>query len=226
MIGLLIRRFNAWALDRYNRKLKKEGKKKVARLHGSKKTYLFLKHAEKVFERADKAKASLASKDRQRGRREGSTWDGIVERLGSASSKASAKEIEAKLEKFTISLDTPPTEYKAELPVGVEKTARIMGAVYLRILTKTNNMENFVNAEIAARNIKVSKKQLDSLTIAEKRKLLRVDELKERHAEELKEKDIQSIVPQSKELKEILTNGKQAEILDRELGILPLLNEE
>ena len=34
MIGVLIRRFNTWALDRYNRKLKKEGKEKVARLHG------------------------------------------------------------------------------------------------------------------------------------------------------------------------------------------------
>lgn len=75
MIGVLIRRFNAWALARYNRKLKKEGKKKVDRLQGSKKTYLFLKHAEKVFERADKAKASLATNERQRGEEEGSTVD-------------------------------------------------------------------------------------------------------------------------------------------------------
>jgi hypothetical protein len=112
--------------------------------------------------------------------------------------------------------------YKAELPTGVEKTGRIGDGVYLRLMTKKNNMEDAVEAEIKARKISVSKKKLKSLTIAEKRGLLRKDELKRRIDEALTEKEVTYIKPASKEMLEFLSSGKQQQILDKEAGIISL----
>ena len=222
MISTLIRRFNAWGLKEKNKMQKKKGEKPVARLQGSDKTHLFLKFSDIVFARADKAKASLKMKELADGKEIGSTFKGIHERLGSEKSKASAAETQKKLFNFEKSLRQAPKEYKAELAEGIEKTARVNGGVFLRILTKTNKMSDVVNAEIKARNIKVSKKKLESLTIAERRKLLRKDEHKNRIGEALKEADIQYIKPVSKEMINVLTNNIQQKILDREAGILTL----
>ena len=38
-----------------------------------------------------------------------------------------------------------------ELPAGVEKTGRVVGGVDLKILSKTNKMEDIVDAKIKAK---------------------------------------------------------------------------
>ena len=53
--------------------------------------------------------------------------------------------------------------HKAERPVGVDKSARVNGGIYLRLLTKKNNLEEKVDAEIRHRDRKVSKKKLKKL---------------------------------------------------------------
>ena len=79
-------------------------------------------------------------------------------------------------------------------------------------------MVKIVEAEIKARAIKVTDEKLKSLSLAEKRKLLKRDELQRRIDEELKEKDIQYIVPISKEMIAVMTDGTQQSILDKEAG--------
>jgi len=115
--------------------------------------------------------------------------------------------------------------YKAELPAGIEKTGRVGDGVYLRLMTKTNGMEDAVDAEIRARSILKSKEKLKSLTIAKKRKLLRKDELKRRINEALTEKEVTYIKPASKEMKEFLSSGKQQTILAKKAGILSLYDD-
>ena len=146
----------------------------------------------------------------------------------------SAKEIDGKIEHWhdTLKSETLSKEVKAEQAAGIEMTGRVSEAVYLRILTGTNSsyldgdetMSDIADAEIKARGIKVkkkkvSKKMLESMTIAEKRKLLREDELKVRIDEELKLADIKYIIPQSDEMKRIMNDGTQQRILDKADGI-------
>ena len=105
---------------------------------------------------------------------------------------------------------------------GIELTARVAGAVYLRILTDKNNMRDTVKVEIRARGIKISLLCIASSSIAKLRKLVRKNELKMRIDEELKEADIQYIKhckPTSKEMKDILSKGIQQQILDKEDGL-------
>ena len=78
----------------------------------------------------------------------------------------------------------------AELGTGIEQTAHMAGAVFLRLLTGTNHMADSVEAEIKARQIKVSATKLNSLSLAEKRKLLKVNELRSMIREALKESNI------------------------------------
>ena len=54
---------------------------------------------------------------------------------------------------------------------------------------------------------------------------MRKDEHKNRISEDLKEGDIQYIVPVSKKMKEVLTNDIQQKILDKEAGLYDALDE-
>ena len=82
-------------------------------------------------------------------------------------------------------------------------------------------MADAVDKEIKARKIKVTEAKLKALTLAERRKLLKIDELKERIDEDLKEGDIKYIVPVSDVPKEFLKN-KQQGLLNTEAGIVLL----
>ena len=213
MIGAIIRRFNSWALQEKHKMHAKEGKTKVKRLQGSDKTFLFLNFITGFFKRSDKAKQAI-SNDR---------YKKICDRIRDSDKKSSAVERSNKLKVFERVLVKNFTINKAELATGIDITARIGGGVYLRILTKTNKMEDVVLAEIRARKIKVTKKVLDSLTIAEQKKLLKEDEFKERRAtQELKLADIIYIKPVSEELKRVLYDGIQQQILDKQANILVL----
>ena len=107
---------------------------------------------------------------------------------------------------------------------------KIIHVYFVIFLTKKNDMESVVDAEIRARRIAVTKSKaneaidakLKYLKIAEKRKLLRVDERKSRIDEDLKEADITYIQPKSDEMKAILTGGIQQRIIDIENGITDL----
>ncbi|KAL7530309.1 hypothetical protein ACHAXR_007396 [Thalassiosira sp. AJA248-18] len=213
MIGAIIRRFNRWALDKKNKAQAKAGKDKVDRLQGSDKTALFLTFISDFFKGTDKAREVINDEK----------YKAICDRLRDANKKAGANERRKKLALFEQSLNKDFTTSKAELPTGVQTTAYVAKGVFLRILTKKNKMESVVLAEIAARKIKVTKAKLDSLIISEQRRLLRVDEFKERRlTEELKEKDITYIMPVSNEMKKLLEDKIQQKILDKEMGILRL----
>jgi len=117
---------------------------------GSDKTYLYLKYSGMVFVRGDRAKGYIEKKETQNGENAGDKWKGICKRLGGASKKASATKVKTKLEKFKKSLKQRPKVYKAELPAGIEKTGHVGDGVYLQLMTKTNSMEDAVDAEIQA----------------------------------------------------------------------------
>ena len=212
MISDFLRPFNSWGLEEKNKMQKENNKPTVARLQGSDKTYLYLKFITTYFKKADKAKL-IVSKER---------LNGLKERMGSSTNKASAAEIEKKLDKFRKSLNKKQKQVTSELAAGIEKTAHMAGAVFLKLLTGTNNMADSVEAEIKARKIKVSATKLKTLSLAEKRKLLKIDELKNRIGEDLKEADIKYIVPVSEVLKMFLQSNKQQDILNKEAGIVTM----
>ena len=149
-------------------------------------------------------------------------YDEICMRLGAEKEKVSAVERKKKISAFAKDLGKSSKECSAEQAAGVMQTAYVAGAVALRILTKANKLETVVDAEIKKRKIKVSRTKLNALNMAEKRKLLRVDELKNRHREELKETEIKYIVPESDEMKNIMTDSTQQKILDKINGLLAL----
>ena len=171
------------------------------------------------FAKVDKAKAGMTDLQKK--------YDALSKRLSGPKKKASTIEIEKKLSAFRISLSKQHKTNKAELPVGVHQTAWVKGAVFLRLLTKKHKMDGAVDAETQERAIELTKSKklevyeakLKELTIAEKRKLLREDELKRRIDEELKIGEITYIIPRSEEMKSFLTSGAQERILAMEQGI-------
>ena len=160
-------------------------------------------------------------------------WKEINRKLSSSKHKASTVERNKSMERFEKSLAKPWKILKAEMPAGVDKTARVNGGMYLRLLTKKNNMEEVVHAEMKARKIKMTKKQREDWTIAEKRNKLRQDELARKMKEQegfgtqgIKVSDITFIEPQSAEMKNILKpGGIQDKLLDKEADIIRFINE-
>ena len=132
------------------------------------------------------------------------------------------------MKKFERDLKQRRTEYAAELPTGVDKTARVGGGIILRILTKTNGFEEHVTSEMKARSIDMTMKQEESWTLAEKRGKIRTDEYYRRctidpdFSRENTVSDIKYIVPLSQMLKSPETFQKQQDILDKEAGIAAL----
>ena len=110
-------------------------------------------------------------------------------------------------------------------------------------MTKKNNFEDLVDVEILAREItmnkkKVTKKKLADLTIAEKRKLLRQDEMAKLLTNAgiaqrgMKEADVKHIIPVSDEMNQNAFD-KQQTILDEEdkidryvADVAAMVNEE
>ena len=80
------------------------------------------------------------------------------------------------MKEFENALKKNETVYVAEHPAGMEKSARVGGGVYPRILTEKNGMKEIVHAEMKARRIKMSKNQKEKWALAEKRKKLRKHE--------------------------------------------------
>lgn len=219
ILSSAIRPFNTWALEEKNRMNAARGKPVVNRLQGSDKPGLLLTYIDKhVFSKAGEGKRALEA------------YEAICDRLEDGSSKASAKETEKKVHHFENTLKADPKrQVKAEKAAGVEKTAHISEAFYTRLLVDTKSsflpgdtrMKDIANAEIKARGIKISDTTLNGMTLAEKRKELNKDELKERVGAgetELKLGDITYIKPQSKEMIDIMKNVQQ-QILDKDMGI-------
>ncbi len=218
IIATIIRKFNQWGLQQRNEELKKQGKPPIKRLQGSPKTRLFLQFLEKFCEEADAAKEEIGC----------DTWKKISKNLGKGDTKASAKERSDKLKKFEKDLTQKRKENKAELPKGIDVTVALDGKILLRILTKSNNFELEVDAEMKARDIKMTKKQRQSWSLAEKRKKIRSHEwgllcaADDYYSIENKESDVKDIVPLSEQLSSKEAFKRQGDILDKAKGILVL----
>lgn len=231
-VASIIRKFNLWAIGHYNEKLVKEGNKPaVQKLQGSPKVGLYLDYLDKYFKRVDKGRKKLGKANLQN----------IRTRL--SNSKASKKERDKALKKYAKVLEKQNKLVKAEEAAGVDIQARVDGGILLRIMTKKNNFEDLVDVEILAREItmnkkKVTKKKLADLTIAEKRKLLRQDEMAKLLTNAgiaqrgMKEADVKHIIPVSDEMKQNAFD-KQQTILDEEdkidryvADVAAMVNEE
>jgi hypothetical protein len=116
----------------------------------------------------------------------------------------------------------------AELPTGVDRTARVGGGIILSILTGSNDFVPHVHAELRARSIIMSENEERMWTLAEKRGKIRQHEyncrvqLNEDYSRENKSKDVTYIIPWSEELKDQSAFDKQQSILDKRAGILAL----
>ena len=224
-VAAIIRRFNQWALGEWNKRKAAEDPPlpPVARVQGAPKNMLFFEFLDDFFKDVDAARQMFGKEK----------WKVINAKLSSSKHKASTVERNKSMERFEKSLAKPWKILKAEMPAGVDKTARVNGGMYLRLLTKKNNMEEVVHAEMKARKIKMTKKQREDWTIAEKRNKLRQDELARKMKEQegfgtqgIKVSDITFIEPQSAEMKNILKpGGIQDELLDKEAGIIRFINE-
>lgn len=232
IIGSTIRPFNQYKLYKKNEKNAAEGRKAVNRVQGADNISMWLKYADGIFKRSDKAKETLKASGSEL------THSKIVKRLKETSKKASAHERETKLEHFSTTLQKTglSKQVKAEMAVGIEETGYTANAVYLKIFVDTNSryldnakMSDIVEAEILAREIKVStsgnrkysKKKLKSLSLAEKRALLRKHEHQGRVGEgeiELKVSEVKYIKPISNEMKAVMKD-KQQVILDKQMSI-------
>ena len=132
------------------------------------------------------------------------------------------------MRQFEKSLRQKRREVAAELPTGIDKPAQVGGGIVLCLLTKSNSFDKHVDAEIRARGIKMSKKQGESWSLAEKRGKIRQDEYNRRcnadpeFSRENNVKDISYVVPLSSELKSQEVFEKQQQILDKAAGILAL----
>ena len=218
IIAAIIRRFNQWGLEHRNQELKSDGKPAIKRLQGSVKTRLFLDYLDQFMESAEDARVELGE----------DAWKKIYRRLATTEMKASKRERDRALEKFQRDLRQQRKEVAAELPTGIDKTARVGGGIILRILTKTNGFEEHVVSEMRARKLPMTRKQKDSWTLAEKRSKIRQDEYGRRctrdpdFSRENIVTDIKYILPRCRMLKSIETFEKQQKILDKEAGITAL----
>ena len=108
--------------------------------------------------KADKAKSSIGSEKLK----------GIKNQMGSSKNKVSTAETGENLNKFWKSLCKKPKQVKAELTMGIEKTAHMASSIFLQLLTGENNMASLVEADIKAQKVKVSETKFKSLPCWEK----------------------------------------------------------
>ena len=141
---------------------------------------------------------------------------------------------DAFVESVTAKYGDDVPQYVAEVGGEVDVLAAMGGKVLLRIFTKTrdrftkavkNNltMEKCVVAEIKARKISISEENLKSLSIAEKRKLIRKNEFDNISSERkgMAETDVKDFTPGSEEVKYMIDSihKVQEKILNFEKGI-------
>ena len=219
IVGAIIRRFNSWGLRERNTELHAKGKQPVKRLQEGHKVRLFLRYLDEFFKHVDAAKTELGVGIHQT----------LYNQVVGTSKKASEFEREKALAKFETDLAQARTISAAELPAGVDRTARVGGGIVLGILTGTNGCIPHVHAKIRARSIPMSELEEESWTLAEKRGKIKQHEYNDRVSKdaafcrETKVNDITYIVPWSGELKDTAVFAKQQEILDKRNGIVPLL---
>jgi hypothetical protein len=195
------RRFNPWVLMEVNKRRKAKGEAPVKRVQGKEKFALYLEFIEQYFETCDKGLAAAPD----------GLVDQVRDRLGKLSSKASAKEQQAFLASFHEAVGKPIKFTKAQEAKGIQPTAHVEGAVFLRHLAKCNNtylqgsrltIEKIINDEMRARKLDFGKKT----PFISKKQAIRTNEYARRVAagEDWKESGVQFIVPQSKSLKHFL----------------------
>ena len=152
----------------------------------------------------------------------------LTGQMGGTDKKASKVERDKALQQFEQDLAVKRTMVAAELPAGVDRTARVGGGIILRLLTGSNGFVPHVHAELRARSIAMSDNEEQTWTLAEKRGKIRQHEYNcrvqsnEDYSRENKSKDITYIVPWSDELKDPSAFEKQQAILDKKAGILAL----
>jgi len=189
-------------------------RKGVKRVQGGSYGSFFLDFFDEYGKKMDRARKELGKE----------LCDRIVKHITSPKKKVSEIKRDKIVTKFRQRLQQKRKKHKAELPTGFDITARVGGKIFLRILTKKNNLDTHVLAEIKARKIKITKRQEEVLTLAEQRKMIRVHErgllVTKNPGMELNEKDVMAIVPVSEEVKGLFT--LQDEILNKEAGIVAL----
>ena len=158
------------------------------RLQGKDKTYLWLKYLRCYFKAVDKAIKASYKVDRRKNNKFGTYRQNIIDRLASATKKASHAERNRALELFKVASKEQKTIHKAELAGYAKKTALIGKKLRLEILQLTKNVfltdtsfegltiEKIVVKKIKACKINVRESDLEALSLAEKRRLLRENE--------------------------------------------------
>lgn len=216
MNSIINRRFNLWVLQTTNQRRKSAGVREIKRLQGHEKVALFAEFTNSFFAKVDNAMGSRE------------VWKKIRSRLESTSGKASECEKAELLEKFCKCAKENPKYVKAHRPMGIELTARTAKAVSLGVLVAVNNsflkgsgfaIEDIVDDEVAARGIKLAVDPKRKSTLQNKRQAIRKHEWLRRVAagqQDLKEVDVDSILPVSKRMKQFLDSGFHADILDGE----------
>ena len=125
------------------------------------------------------------------------------------------------LQQFELDLAVKRTLVAAEIPAGVDRTARVGRWIILSLLTGSNGFIPNVHAELRARKITMSENEDQRWILADKRGKIRQHEYNcrvqsnEDYSRENKSKDIPYIVPWSEELKDPSVFEKQQAILGK-----------
>ena len=149
-------------------------------------------------------------------------YNQLLKRMRSKPNRASGLHKEAQVTSFNASLGKRRRVLAAEHPEAVDVTYQLGGGVLFHIMTNKNEALEAVHAEIRARNIPFSERNEQSMTIAEKRNLLRKNEMgvwaQERKAEAgIKLSDVTYLTkPITEPMKDLLE--RQPEILDKMEG--------
>jgi len=195
--SIIMRPFNLLAVENKRATIDdKEKKKKIRRAEGSYRIATFAQFMNDFGKEADAAREKIGDAEYRR----------IRDTLKGDANRRSTKERKAKTLKFSTDIQKKRVVIKAEMNSRVDVTAQMGGGVLLHILTRTNNFEPHIDAECEARNIKGYR---TNLTIGEKKKLLRTDELKiwaaqGKARDGIKQNDVNYIVPQSEMMKSLV----------------------
>ena len=173
----IIRRFNAEAIAIM--RANETDEKKLANMRratGYHRQKLFSEFMDDFLKKVKTARKDLTQDE----------YNNIAESIATKKNKSSADELDAFEDDFRASLKADLKDYQAELERGYQMTPLMNGTVFLRILTKVNNLEDAVDEEIKARkeimtNFKFIEEygenaDLSEISIVEKRSLLKQNE--------------------------------------------------
>jgi hypothetical protein len=199
--SVINRRFNPWAIEQVNKRRAEKGKARVRRVQGKEKFALVHEFITGFFEKCDKGLLAAPTGLEKK----------VAQRLSGLATKASKREQKAKVDNFINTIGKKLKFCKAQEARGVQLTAQIEGAVFLRHLAKSNkaylegarySIEDIIDDEFITRNITVDK----CATIIAKKQAIRNHEwLRRLGAKEvLKETDVQYIMPLSNTMQHFL----------------------